>query len=182
MVARQQKEGVDLTVIAGYTNGKRWAIAGDSGTFEGGDYEGDSDSGLVWQTDKPKVWRREESLIGAAGDSSICDLAESCTSGDPYTLAAHMKTGEATGKNWNIIVVTKRSVYYLGEDCSVHKMKRGYMVAGGAGQIALGALVVADKLGLDPEVAVKMAAQASIDNHVYARGPIKTKVLGEVDS
>ena len=174
-----------MTVIAGCTNGSTWAIGADSGVFEGGDFDGDSDSGLYWQADKPKVWRREHSLIGASGNSAVCDLAESCPSGDPYKIAAFMKAREGSdsvvGKSWNVLVVRQEAVYYIGEDCDVHKMKRGYMAIGAAGQIALGALAVEYADIVDVKQAVRVAVKASIDNHIYAVGPVVVKVLHERD-
>lgn len=166
-----------MTVIAGFTDGISCAIAADSGVFEGGDFDGDTDSGLYWEADKPKVWRREDSLIGASGNSAVCDLAESCPSGDPYKIASFMKEGDAAGKNWNILVVTRRAVFYIGEDCDVHRMKRGYMAIGAAGQVALGSLYASHVLEQFPKFAVQMAVKASVNNHMYAVGPVKVKEI-----
>src|ERR1035438_5238252 len=172
---RVHNEEHKVTVIAGYTDGHTWAIGADSGIFEGGDYEEANDSGIYWETDTLKIWRREDSLIGYSGMGSAGAAAQSCKSGDPYKIAEAMKAAEVTGKSWNLLVVRKEAVYYLDEDGVVFKMRRGYMTIGGAGQVALGALMTAKALGIGPIEAVKLAVKASIDHHVYARGPVKSE-------
>lgn len=168
-----------MTVIAGYTNGKTWAIAADSGIFEGGDYDGDEGSGLYWEDPVSKIWQKDDSLIGAAGDVAACELAQSSTSGDPYKILAYMKASEPRLENWNVLVVTKKEIFYLSDDYSVSRFKRGYMTIGAAGGVALGALAVSAEMGQSPKDAVRLAVKVTIANHLYAVGPIKVKSLGE---
>ena len=104
-------------------------------------------------------------------------MAESCTSGDPYKIAAFMKAAENLKPAWNVLVVSQRGVFYIGEDFDVHKMKSGYMSIGAAGQVALGALAVAKRVGEEPGSAVKLAVTAAVEHHLFAVGPVKVKVL-----
>ena len=164
-----------MTCIAGYTNGKTWAIAADSGLFEEG---GDDapDTGIYFRGINSKVWRVEKSLMGIAGTSRIEEVARNAGTGDPYKLRDILKVAEVTG-SWTLLVVTQKVLYYIGEDFSVVKLKNQYFAIGAACQPALGSLSTSHLLGIPVDKAVKLAVRASIDNSIYAVAPIVSKVL-----
>ena len=164
-------------MIAGYTDGKTWAIAADSGLFEDG---GDSapESGVYFLGVDTKVWRAEESLIGMAGTGRVDEISRNATTGDPYKLRDIFKASEATGP-WTVLMVTQKGLYYLSEDFSVIKLKNKYFAIGAAGQPALGSLHTSHLLGIPVEKAVRLAVKASIANSIYAVPPVVLKVLGE---
>jgi len=173
-----------MTAIAGYTDGKTWAIAADSGIFEGGNFDGDEGSGIYWTSPVPKIWRVENSLVGVAGDAAIGDLVQTCASGDPHKLASFLRESvkngsEIYGKDWNVLVVTKKAVFYLDDLFAVSSFTRGYMTVGAAGSVALGALAVSAEMKQAPRDAVRLAIKVAIANHMFAVGPVKYKVLGE---
>src|ERR1039458_6818217 len=100
-----------MTCIAGLTDGKTCAIAGDSGLFE------DGDTNIWWPTLVPKVWRIGDVLLGACGGSATW-LAEESKISDPLTLVALLKEQKATedDPDWDIIVVTRRALWVCREE------------------------------------------------------------------
>ncbi len=161
-----------MTVIAGYTNGQQWAIAADSGIFESGE------NGITFKTKVSKVWRNGNALIGAAGNSRACELAEMSPSNNPKEIVEFMKKNDATG-DWNILIVTMDKVVYIGDDFSVSNIDGNYMSIGAASAPALGALCALDSMDANPAYKVRSAANASIKHHVWAVGPVKVLRLGE---
>ena len=166
-----------MTVIAGYTNGKTWAIGADSGLFEEGGDDAPN-TGVYFLGAEQKVWRVEDSLIGMSGTGRVDELSRNATTGDPYKLRDMFKAAEVTGE-WTVLVVTKGGLYYLSEDFAVVKLKNKFFAIGVACQPALGSLHTSHQLGVPVEDAVKMAVKASIDNSIYAVAPAIVKVLGE---
>lgn len=169
-----------MTVIAGYTDGKTWAIASDSGLFEDGGDEAPA-TGIYFLGSEPKVWKVEQSLIGMAGTSRVDEVARNATTGDPYKLRDLLKNAEVTG-GWTLLMVTQKGLYYLSEDFSVIKLKNKYMAIGAASQPALGSLYTSHSLGIPVGDAVKMAVKAAIDSSIYAVAPVVAKVLGTSSS
>lgn len=165
-----------MTCIAGYSDGKTWAIASDSGLFEDGGGDDAPNSGICFLGTEPKVWKIEQSLIGMAGTSRADEVARGATTGDPYKLRDLLKAAEVSGA-WTILVVTQKGIYYLGEDFSVTKIKNKYMAIGAASQPAFGSLYTSHSLGIPVGDAVKMAVKAAIDSSIYAVAPVVAKVL-----
>jgi ATP-dependent protease HslVU (ClpYQ) peptidase subunit len=155
-----------MTVIAGYTKGGQWAIASDSGVFESGE------NGVTFKTKGTKVWKRDDSLIGAAGGSRACELAELSMSGDPKSIVEFMRKGEATG-DWNVLVVMENEIFYIGDDFSLSRIDGNYMAIGAASAPALGALCAMDDDDVDASTKVRAAANAAVKHHVWAVGPVK---------
>ena len=164
-----------MTVICGYTNGKTWAIASDSGLFEEGGDDTPS-TGIYFRGLEQKVWRVEDSLIGMSGASRVDEISRNATTGDPYKLRDLLKNSEVTG-SWTLLVVTQKGLYYLGEDFTVVPLKSKYFAIGVASQPALGSLYTSHSLNIPVEEAVKLAVRASIDNSIYAVAPVVSKVL-----
>ena len=128
---------------------------------------------------EPKVWRVEQSLIGMSGTSRVDEISRNAATGDPYKLRDLLKAAGDTGERWTILMVTQKGLYYLSEDFSVVKLKNKYFAIGAAGQPALGSLHTSYALGVPVGDAVRLAVKASIDNSIYAVGPIVLKTLGE---
>ena len=164
-----------MTVIAGYTDGNTWAIAADSGLFESNS-DGTSYTDLWWPTSTPKVWRVGDSLLGFSGVGAADDIAIASKLGDPYKLADYLREFKEKGadpeKDWDIMVVTQRTVFMVWQDFSVSKMKRHYHSSGGAAAPALGALASGKAFKAPPLQVVRVAAQAAIDHHTGARAPV----------
>lgn len=161
-----------MTAIAGFTNGKDWAIAGDSGLFETGDTQ------IWWPTDRPKVWRVGTTLLGYAGPSSVGDMAEEAKLADAKKLAKFLKeNGAPENADWNVLIVNRNSIWSIGEDFLACRMKRRYHVIGGAAGPAWGALYAAKHLGLNPKDAVRIAVESACDHHLWAIRPVS--VLAE---
>lgn len=161
-----------MTCIAGFTDGKTHAIAGDSGLFE------DGDTNIWWPTRKPKVWRINGTLLGACGGNAT-KVAEESGLSDPRDLAAFLRERNISedDPDWDVILVTRSGVTLVSDDYSVCPLKRKYHAIGGAAGPAWGALHTSKKLHLDPLTAVKFAVQAACDHHVYAIGPVVAKEI-----
>lgn len=161
--------------MAGYTDGKTWAIAADSGLFEEG---GDDapDSGIYFLASEPKVWRIEDSLVGMAGTFLVDEISRHAISGDPYKIRDALKAAEVGG-SWTLLVVTQKGLYYLSDDFCVLKLKEKYHAIGVASQPALGSLYTSNKLKIPIEEAVKLAVNASINSSIYAVAPVISKSL-----
>lgn len=169
-----------MTVIAGYTDGAAWAIASDSGLFEVGSGAGEY-TNLWWPASEPKVWVAGDSLLGMSGSGTAGDVAKTSKIGDPHKLAEHLRglreQGVSPEGDWDIMVVTQKGVYMVWQDFSVDKMRRPYHASGAASAPAMGALSVASLLRTDPLKAARLAAQAAIDHHTAARGPVTALAL-----
>ena len=164
-----------MTVICGYTDGKTWAVAADSGLFEEGGDDSPS-TGIYFRGIDSKVWRVEKSLMGMSGEGRVDEVARNASTGDPYKLRDILKAAEVTGE-WTLLVVTQKGLYYLSEDFAVTKLKNQYFAIGIACQPALGSLSTSHLLGIPVDKAVKLAVRASIENSIYAVAPIVSKVL-----
>jgi hypothetical protein len=108
----------------------------------------------------------------------VDELARHSSTGDPYKLRDILKAAEVTG-SWTLLIVTSKGLYYLSEDFAVVKLKNKYFAIGVACQPALGSLHTSHSLGIPIGDAVKFAVKASIDNSIYAVGPVVSKVLGD---
>src|ERR1019366_9502594 len=88
-----------MTCIAGLTDGKTCAIAGDSGLFE------DGDTNIWWPTVRSKVWRIGNALLGACGGSAT-EIAQSSKIVDPLKLAEYLKEKQVKDDDpdWDIII------------------------------------------------------------------------------
>jgi|ERR1035437_781136 hypothetical protein len=161
-----------MTCIAGLTDGKTCAIAGDSGLFE------DGDTNIWWPTVHSKVWRIGNALLGACGGSAT-EIAQSSKIVDPLKLAEYLKEKQVKDDDpdWDIIIVTRRGLWVVSDDYTAHKMKRGYHAIGAAAGPAWGALHVAKHLKLPPIEAVRLAVQAACDTHIYAVAPVVAKEI-----
>jgi hypothetical protein len=164
-----------MTVICGYTDGKTWAVAADSGLFEEGGDDAPS-TGIYFRGIDSKVWRIEKSLMGMSGTSRVDEIARNASTGDPYKLRDLLKSAEVTGE-WTLLVVTQKGLYYLSDDFAVTKLRNKYFAIGIACQPALGSLSTSHLLGIPVDKAVKLAVRASIENSIYAVDPIVSKVL-----
>lgn len=151
-----------MTVIAGYSDGVRFAISADSAVTEGD----------IWYLDGPKVWRKGDYLVGAAGGYKECVWASECPVGEPYALADYMK--KKIGKknsNFSILVVGLDGVWVIDCDYIPIPHERFWAI-GSAAQAALGALIFAHQWTLySPSEIVSRAVETSIAVHVVARGP-----------
>lgn len=123
----------------------------------------------------------EASLLGMSGMGIAGDVARASKIGDPHKLAEYLRgfkeQGVSPEGDWDIMVVTQKGIYMVWQDFSVSKMKRPYHASGAASAPAMGALSVASLLRADPLKAARLAAQASIDHHTGARGPVTSLAL-----
>lgn len=157
-----------MTVIAACTNGSEWAIAADSGLYEEGEI------GFHWTALKPKIWKIDSSLMGAAGNARTIEVGKKSNTSDPYELAEFMRSSEVVG-DWNVLLVNKNGLYYIDDDYSVSHVNATFMACGAASPFAIGA---GEILGNDnPLYAVKKAVQVSIKKSVWATGPVKVLSL-----
>jgi hypothetical protein len=167
-----------MTVIAGFTDGKTCAIAGDSGLFEI-DKDG-ANTGVWWPAKSPKVWRAGNFLLGGSGTYTPLVLAEESKVGDPFKLAAFLKERKenfASDDDWDIMVVGRRGLWMVWQGFTVERIKLNYHACGDASSPAFGALALAKQLKLSPLEAVKAAVQASCDHHIGARPPVAAKEI-----
>jgi len=139
-----------VTVIAGFTNGKQFAIGGDSGAFE-------EESNLYQRALEPKVWRAGNNLLGGAGSFRTITLAKKSGLSDPHELAKYLSEQNISG-DWSIMVVSRRAIYELSSDGAVVQFREPYCAIGAGASVALGALSV---LAGDPQRIVSQALSAA---------------------
>lgn len=151
-----------MTVIAGYTDGKHLAIAGDSGAFE--------ESGLYQIAKEPKVWQAGDSLIGVSGSFRVMEIARKSGMGDPYGLRDHLKEMQPGGE-WNVLVVTKKALYEIDSEYGVVKFAENYCAIGAGNAVAMGALAVLATLKLDSDQVVRLALKISGKHSNFAMPP-----------
>lgn len=137
-----------MTVIIGYTDGKNYAIGGDSGAFDEG--------GLYQLSGEPKVWKSGDALMGGAGSFRIIELARKSGLNDPYALRNHLVEANPGG-DWNILVVTKKALYEISDDFSVIKFKENYASIGAGNSVATGAVGILAEQKVAVDTAVKSA-------------------------
>jgi len=151
-----------MTVIIGYTDGKNYAIGGDSGAFDEG--------GLYQLTGEPKVWKSGDSLIGGAGSFRIIELARKSGLNDPYALRNHLIESNPGGE-WNLLVVTKKALYELSDDFSVVKFKENYASIGAGNSVGTGAMAILAEQKVEPDVAVRTALKITARHCNMAMAP-----------
>lgn len=155
-----------MTVIVGYTDGKNWAIAADSATTDGD----------LFFRSTPKIWRRGEYLVGAAGTLQACLWVEECDSGNPYVIAEFMKNkiGDTKKKQFSVLTIGPDGVWDTDSTFTVSPHPDGFWVVGSGREVALGALYVArHAVGWTPKDSVTIAVKASIALYSKIRGPVK---------
>jgi ATP-dependent protease HslVU (ClpYQ) peptidase subunit len=127
-----------MTVIVGWHSNKEAWIAGDSGAFGG-------DDNSVFTTET-KVWKAEDSLIGAAGDFRIAEIAYESQIGEPYRLRDHLEQwakNSMVGENDTEFLVVSTSGIYIIDSCfAVIRCKEPYGAIGGANSAVLTAMCV----------------------------------------
>jgi hypothetical protein len=161
-----------MTAVAGFTNGKSWAIAGDSGLFE------DGETDIWWPTHTPKIWRSGDSLIGYAGNSRVGSVAQKSGLSDPHRLAAHLKDEGIPGdEDFDLLVVTRTAVWCIGQEFDPAQMTRRYHAIGAAAGPAFGVLHFGKSLGFQPRLLVRAAINAACDSHVFAIKPVRVLSL-----
>lgn len=151
-----------MTVIAGVTDGKSIAIAGDSGAFE--------ESGLYQIISEPKVWQAGDSLVGASGSFHVMEVSRKSGLGDPYALRNHLKESNVVGE-WSVLVVTKKAIYEIDEEFGVVKFKEPYCAIGAGNTVCMGALAVLNENRIAPDVAVRLALKVSGKHSNFAMPP-----------
>jgi hypothetical protein len=151
-----------MTVIIGYTDGKNYAIGGDSGAFDEG--------GLYQLTGEPKVWKSGDSLIGGAGSFRIIELARKSGLNDPYALRNHLIESNPGGE-WSLLVVTKKALYELCDDFSVVKFKENYAAIGAGNSVATGAIATLAETKVEPDMAVRVALKVTVRHCNMAMAP-----------
>jgi hypothetical protein len=151
-----------MTVIIGYTDGKNYAIGGDSGAFDEG--------GLYQLTGEPKVWKSGDSLIGGAGSFRIIELARRSGLNDPYALRNHLIESNPGGE-WSLLVVTKKALYELCDDFSVVKFKENYAAIGAGNSVATGAIATLAETKVEPDMAVRVALKVTVRHCNMAMAP-----------
>lgn len=151
-----------MTLIAGYTDGRSWAIGGDSGAFEV--------SGLYQAVAEPKVWRAGASLIGGAGSFRIIDLAKKSGLANPYDLRDHLKEANVAGE-WSLLVVTKKSLFEIDDELGVVRLKDNYSAIGIANSVAIGALSVLSQNKYEAKLAVKKTMETTARHQVNCVPP-----------
>ena len=137
-----------MTVIIGCTDGKNYAIGGDSGAFDEG--------GLYQLTGEPKVWKSGDALIGGAGSFRIIEIARRSGLSDPHALRNHLMELNPGGE-WSLLVVTKKALYELCDDFSVVKFKENYAAIGAGNSVATGAIATLAETKVEPDTAVRVA-------------------------
>lgn len=148
-----------MTLVAGFTNGKQFAIGGDSGAYE--------DNGAFQRSGEPKVWKAGTSLVGGAGSFRALTVAKKSGISDPYALAAHMLEVNVPGE-WSLLIVTAAALYEITEDGGVLKLKEKYSAVGAANQVALGSLSVLDG---KPSDVIRTTLSAASKHHNMCMPP-----------
>jgi len=151
-----------MTIIIGYTDGKTYAIGGDSGAFE--------DGGLFQLSGEPKVWKSGDSLIGGSGTFRIIELARKSGLSDPYALRNHLMEANPGGE-WSLLVVTKKALYEIDEDFSVIKFKENYASIGAGNSVVTGAIAVLAEQKIEPDTAVRVALKVTVRHSNMAMPP-----------
>lgn len=152
-----------MTVIAGYTDGKVSAIAGDSGAFEEG--------GLYQLVGEPKVWRSGDALIGSAGSFRVMEVARKSGLSDPYALRNHLQESNVS-QGWTVLVVTKKFLFEIDDEFGVLRLKENYCAIGAGNSVAMGALAVLSQMKSPSVEAVKTAVKTTIKHSNLAMSPI----------
>ena len=151
-----------MTVIIGYTNGKNYAIGGDSGAFD--------DGGLYQLSGEPKVWKSGDALIGGSGSFRIIELARKSGLNDPYALRNHLVETNPGGE-WNLLMVTKKALFEISDDFSVIKFKENYASIGAGNSVATGAIGVLAEQRVEPDVAIRVALKVTVRHCNMAMPP-----------
>lgn len=154
-----------MTVVAGYTNGKEFAIAADSGAFE-------ESSSLKMTMAGGKVWATAQTLQGGAGNARVIEVARRANLDDPYQLATVLLDANIAGE-WSVLVVTQKRLYEIGEDGSVFRFKEPYCAVGAAAPIAIGALATGHRKRMgSPEQIVRLALDVSVQHSSLCSTPV----------
>lgn len=156
-----------MTVIAGYTDGKTWSIGGDSGAYE---------DNLYSLTAEPKVWKVGDALIGVSGSFRVMEIARKSGLSDPHALRNHLSESQVGGE-WNVLVVTRKSIYEISDDFSVLKVKENYCSIGIGNAIAMGALALLAESKKDSALAVKAALRVTGKHSTFAVSPFTVLTL-----
>jgi hypothetical protein len=152
-----------VTIIIGYTDGKTYSIGGDSGAFEEG--------GLYQLSGEPKVWKSGDALLGGAGSFRIIELARKSGLSDPYALRNHLAESNPGGE-WNLLIVTRKSIYEIDDDLSVIKFKENYASVGAGNSVGTGAIAILAEQKVVSDVAVRTALKVTIRHNNMAMLPI----------
>ena len=154
-----------MTVVAGYTNGKEFAIAADSGAFD--------EAGQIKMTvAEAKVWFAGNSLQGGAGNFRALEVARRANIENPQALSNYLMEANIAGE-WSILVVNRRGVYELGEDGSVVRFKEPYGSIGAGGTLALGALAAEHRAKIGtPAAIVRIALDVCVRHSSACSTPV----------
>lgn len=166
-----------MTVVAGYTDGKTWAIASDSGCY-------DTDSDTFYLATDAKIWKAGDSLVGVAGDMYVLQLVRESGLSTALEIQKFLLDKDIKGTDdlqWDVLVVTRTYIDYMGDDFGIMRNKANYCAVGGAGaSLGLGALAMCSIQKMNPLDAVRMSVKVSLRHSTFADGDIKALSLPEV--
>lgn len=151
-----------MTVIAGFTNGKEYAIGADSGAFEDGSH-------LYMTTKTPKAWSVGGTLIGGAGSFRAIHLAYSSGLDDPYKLLTHLLEQSAPA-GWSLLLVTRKAVTEVSDEGGVTVFRAHYGAIGAGASLAIGYMAGADKFARSADV-VRRAMEITGTHSLYCVPP-----------
>lgn len=156
-----------MTVIAAFTDGKRWAMASDSGWFE--------DDGYLGVAQDMKIWLVDESILGACGSFRVIESAKRANSSSPNVVRDALRAAElGADAEWDVLILNRSGLTHIGEDYGITSMAGKFAAVGAPKGIAIGAMEVLRGLGMSPLAIVKEAVKAAIAHNNMAVGPIKT--------
>ena len=155
-----------MTIIAAKRDGKTCAIGGDSGAF---------DDDTVFISTTPKVWRVNNTLLGACGNFRVIELAKKSGIDDPIALRNYLAEVNHLPDAWSILVVTARSISEIGSDFSVVTFRETYCAIGSGGSISMG--VLAASLST-PKIAVQLALKVTERHSITCRPPFAILTTG----
>jgi hypothetical protein len=151
-----------VTVIAGFTNGKDYAIGADSGAFEDGSY-------LYAQTKTPKAWSVGGTLIGGVGSFRSIHIAKSSGLDDPHKLLTHLLEQSAPA-GWSLLLVTRKAITEVSDEGGVTVYRAHYGAIGAGASIAIGAMAASDKFARSADV-VRRAMEITGNHSLYCVPP-----------
>jgi len=144
---------------------------------------GDSAVGSSSTCAEPKVWRRGNVLVGAAGGCRACNVVEALqfatyTGGDPYhfvrdefaqALAGAFRATGAPPAGLSVLVAVGGALVEIDDEFGVTQPGRDYTAIGCGADVALGALHALRRL--KPKARAMQALEAAAAHHGKVKGP-----------
>lgn len=160
-----------MTCVLGLVDGSRMLLAGDSAV------------GSSSTCAEPKVWRRGNVLVGAAGGCRACNVVEALRfpaykGGDPYSfvrdevaeaLAGAFKSNQAPHADMQVLIAVGGALVELDDEFGATQVGRDYAAIGSGSGVALGALHALAHL--KPRARATRALEASAAHHGYVKPP-----------